>query len=197
VLTHGAGSNCQSWLLAAVAEEFAAAGFTVLRCDLRFRQNRAYGPPRPGDSARDRAGLGQAVAALRSMLSGQLFLGGHSYGGRQATMLAAEHAHLVDGLLLLSYPLHPARKPDQLRTGHFPELRTAALFVHGTRDPLGSIAEMELALSLIAGKKALVPVEGAGHDLKFKGEANPQPVPGQALRAFQKFFGKQAQEPTG
>src|SRR5271168_5204303 len=55
VLTHGAGSNCQSPLLIALAETFADAGFIVLRCDLPYRQDRPYGPPGPGDGKRDRA----------------------------------------------------------------------------------------------------------------------------------------------
>ena len=40
VLTHGAGANCQSKLLIALADEFATAGYVVLRCDLPFRQSR-------------------------------------------------------------------------------------------------------------------------------------------------------------
>ncbi len=189
VLTHGAGSNCQSSLLVALAEAFAGAGFTVLRCDLPFRQNRPYGPPRPGDAAKDREGLRNAVAELRKLISGRMFLGGHSYGGRQATMLCAQEPSIADGLLLLSYPLHPPKKPDQLRTQHFPELNTPALFVHGTRDPFGSIEEMELALRLIPGKKSLLTVEGAGHDLGFKGKAKREELPGTVLKAFQEFFG--------
>src|SRR6476646_8883629 len=90
VLTHGAGSNSNSPLLIAVAEAFAAAGFTVLRCDLPFRQARSYGPPRPGVSERDRDGLRNAVATLKKLGCERIFLGGHSYGGRQATMLCAE-----------------------------------------------------------------------------------------------------------
>jgi uncharacterized protein len=175
-------------LLETLAGSFADSGFTVLRCDLPFRQNRAYGPPRPGDAARDRQGLMRAATELRQIVSGQLFLGGHSYGGRQATMLCAEHWNLVDGLLLLSYPLHPPRKPDQLRIQHFAQFRTPALFVHGTRDPFASIAEMELALKLIPGKNQLLPVEGAGHDLGFKGKAKPQELPERAVNAFQEFF---------
>src|SRR5271170_7997312 len=112
VLTHGAGSNSRAPLLVALAEVFARAGFTVLRCDLPYRQNRPHGPPRPGDAAHDRAGLKNAVAALRKLASGRMFLGGHSYGGRQATMLCGDEAGFVEGLLLLSYPLHPPRKPD-------------------------------------------------------------------------------------
>jgi predicted alpha/beta-hydrolase family hydrolase len=188
VLTHGAGSNCQSPLLVTLAEAFADAGFTVLRCDLPFRQNRPYGPPRPGDAAKDREGLKNAVAELRELISGRIFLGGHSYGGRQATMLCAQEPSIADGLLLLSYPLHPPKKPDQLRIQHFPQLNMPALFVHGTHDPFGSIEEMELALNLIAGKHSLLKAEGAGHDLGFKGKAKREELPGTVLKEFEEFF---------
>jgi uncharacterized protein len=196
VLTHGAGSNCQSPLLIALAETFAAAGFTVLRCDLPYRQDRPYGPPGPGDAKRDRAGLKNALAALKSMATGRVFLGGHSYGGRQASMLCAELAEkapeeaagLAAGLLLLSYPLHPPRKPDQLRTQHFFHLQTPTLFVQGTRDPFGSIAEIEQALKLIPAKTKLLPVEGVGHDLGFKGKAGREKLSANVLAEFQKFF---------
>src|ERR1700736_4933399 len=102
VLTHGAGSNSRAPLLVALAEVFATAGVTVLRCDLPYRQSRPYGPPRPGDAAHDREGLKNAVTALRELASGRMFLGGQSYGGRQATMLCSDHPGLVEGLLLLS-----------------------------------------------------------------------------------------------
>jgi uncharacterized protein len=189
-LGHGAGSNSNSAILITVATAFAATGFTVLRCDLPFRQNRTYGPPRPGDADRDRDGLRNAVAALRKLGSTRVFLGGHSYGGRQATMLCAAEPELVDGLLLLSYPLHPPRKPEQLRVKHLPELQVPALFVHGTRDPFGSIEEIEAAIALIPAKSQLLKVDGAGHDLGFKGKAMPEELAGDVVRAFQTFFGK-------
>ena len=223
VLTHGAGSNAQSPLLIALAETFSAAGFTVLRCDLPYRQSRSFGPPGPGDAARDRAGLKNALAAIkaadapslsRRSLAGQgdsdspqtpigsqrsergeskrgtsIFLGGHSYGGRQASMLCAEEPDLATALLLLSYPLHPPRKPEQQRTQHLPDLRTPALFVHGTRDPFGSIAELEQALKMIPAKTKLLTVEGAGHDLGFKGKAKHVDLTSAVLAAFKDFLG--------
>jgi len=167
VLTHGAGSNASAPLLAAVAAAFLEMGFAVLRCDLPFRQVRPHGPPFPAMAAQDRAGIANAVACVRDRgWRGRLLLGGHSYGGRQATMLAAEKPDLADALLLLSYPLHPPRKPDQLRTAHFSNLRTPALFVHGARDPFGSPAEMRRAIAMIPARTELVEIEGAGHDLK-------------------------------
>src|ERR1700761_9299340 len=149
VLTHGAGSNCNSPLLVAVANGFCASGLTVLRCDLPFRQSRPTGPPPRGSAERDQQGLRAAVACMRRLALGRIFLGGHSYGGRQSSMLAASEPGLVDRLLLLSYPLHPPQRPTELRTQHFPQLQTPAMFVHGTRDGFGSIDEVAAALKLI------------------------------------------------
>jgi len=160
----------------------------VLRCDLPFRQAQSWRPPGPGDAARDRAGLKNAVGVLRGQVPGKIYLGGHSYGGRQSSMLCAEEPELAAGLLLLSYPLHPPRKPEQQRTQHLPDLRTAVLFVHGTRDPFGTISELERAIKMIPARTKLVAMEGAGHDLGFKGKARAEELPGLVLSEFEGFF---------
>ena len=188
VLTHGAGANAQAPLLRALSDLFADAGYHVLRCNLPYRQLRSFGPPRPGDAARDRSGLANALGVLRKSVAGRLFLGGHSYGGRQSTMLAADNPGVVEGLLLLSYPLHPPRQKEQLRIQHLPRLSIPALFVHGTRDPFGSMEEMEAALKLIPARTRLERVEGAGHDLGFKGKGAAQKLPERIRQAFQELF---------
>ena len=165
VLTHGAGSNCEAPLLVAVANAFAVEDCLVLRCDLAFRQLRPHGPPL-GSQQRDRDSIRQAAQTLRELAPGlPLILAGHSYGGRQSTMLAAEDPEIAQALLLLSYPLHPPKQPAKLRTEHFPRLRTPALFVHGTRDEFGTIEEITAALALIPARTRLITVEGAGHGL--------------------------------
>src|ERR1700756_2554039 len=112
VLTHSAGSNCNSPLLVALADAFCGSGLTVLRCDLPFRQSRPHGPPPRGSAERDQEGLRAAISAMRRETSGRIFLGGHSYGGRQASMLAAADRDVAGALLLLSYPLHPPQRPE-------------------------------------------------------------------------------------
>jgi predicted alpha/beta-hydrolase family hydrolase len=189
VLTHGAGANCQSKLLIALADAFSNAGYLVLRCDLPFRQSRPHGPPFPAMAARDREGLRRAVDMLRSKTSGRIFLGGHSYGGRQGSMLVAEQPQLVAGLLLLSYPLHPPRKPAQLRTAHFPQLKTPSLFVHGGRDPFGSHDEMKAALTLVPARTMLLEIESAGHELL--GKKAQEDLPARIVEAFQNFFNRE------
>ncbi len=164
-LFHGAGSNCESALMVAVAGAFCDEGFMVLRGDLPFRQERPAGPPRSSPQ-RDQGGIRLAVEELCAIAPGiPLCLAGHSYGGRQCTMLAAEDPSVADVLMLLSYPLRPPKLTTKPRTDHFPGLRTPCLFVHGTRDPFGTVEQMEAALALIPAKTKLVPVEKAGHSL--------------------------------
>jgi predicted alpha/beta-hydrolase family hydrolase len=155
-LTHGAGSNANAPLLVRMADALAEA----------FRMVRPKGPPFPAMAARDREGIARAVDAVRKLAGGRIFAGGHSYGGRQTATAAAEHSGFADALLLLSYPLHPPRKPEQMRTSFFPELRTPALFVHGTADPFGTVPELRAAMTTIPAHTDLLAVEGAGHDLK-------------------------------
>ncbi len=168
IVTHGAGGNHDAPLLRAVAEAFAARRTTVLRCDLPFRQARPKGPPSPAGAARDRAGLRRAVELMRARCPGRVLLGGASYGGRQATLLVAEQPGVADGLLLLAYPLHAPGRPDAPRTEHFPRIRTPALFVHGTRDPFGTIAELDAARAALGAPSALLRVDDAGHDLRSR-----------------------------
>ncbi len=192
VLTHGAGGNCNAPLLVILAETFCAAGITVLRCDLPYRQSRPYGPPGPHDGKRDRAGLKNAIDVMKNLSSGRIFLGGQSYGGRQASILCSEEPvdspTAVSALLLLSYPLHPPGKPEQPRTQHLTNLHTRTLFVEGTRDPFASIPEIEQALQLIPAETRLLTVEDAGHDLGFKGKSKRDQLPAKVLTEFQKLL---------
>ena len=164
VLTHGAGSNRNAPLLVAIEQELAAHEVHVIRYDLPFRQARPTGPPSPANAVLDRAGLRQQVTAARAN-GGVVCMGGISYGGRQASMLAAEEPDLAVGLLLLSYPLHPPGKPAQLRTAHLPQIRIPTLIVQGTNDPFGSPEELSAVLDLISAPRKLVTIANAGHDL--------------------------------
>jgi uncharacterized protein len=186
VLTHGAGGNCNAPLLVALAERLAGSGVSALRCDLPYRQRRPHGPPSPSDAKHDQAGLWRAVELMKKQFTGGAFLGGVSYGGRQSSMLVAAEPALVDGLLLLSYPLHPPGRATQLRTAHFPNLRTPVLFVSGTKDAFGSIEELQSAIKLIPSRTKLVPIEGAGHGLLQK--SNREELPERVAQEFRAFF---------
>ncbi len=169
-LTHGAGSNAGSPLLRHLARAFAEEGCATLRYDLPYRIRRASGPPHPSGAAEDREGVARAAGALSEALHVPVLAGGHSYGGRQTSIIAAERPGLAKALLLLSYPLHPPGRPEQMRTAHFPNLRTPALFVQGTQDPFASIEELRLAIAAIPAPTDVLVIEGAKHDLKRAGD---------------------------
>lgn len=198
ILTHGAGANCGSPLLTELANAFCSEGWMVLRCDLPFRQFRPHGPPPRGSAERDQAGLRAAVAAMRRLTANRIVLGGHSYGGRQASMLAAAEPRLVEALLLLSYPLHPPKKPAELRTKHFQSLQVPAMFVHGSRDGFGTSAEMQSALSLIPARTDLLPITGAGHELLTKSNRDSliEQVTSRFISSFASFGHAKIDDPT-
>lgn len=165
VLAHGAGGNRDAAILRAYADELCARGCAVARIDLPYRQRRPKGPPSPSTAAADRAGIAAACARFRTLADVPLIVGGHSYGGRQASMLLADDASMADGLLLSSYPLHPPGKPDRLRTAHLPSVTVPTLVVHGTSDPFASSDELASALTLIDAPTRVVTIDKTGHAL--------------------------------
>ncbi|WP_025736972.1 alpha/beta family hydrolase [Mycobacterium genavense] len=168
VLTHGAGSNRESELLQRICDEWARRGWLAIRYNLPYRRRRPKGPL-SGSAATNRAGIEEAIALCRSLVDGPLIAGGHSYGGRQTSMVVAESSPAkVDVLTLFSYPVHPPGKPDRPRTEHLPDIRVPTVFTHGTSDPFGTPAEVRDAAALIAAPTEVVEITGARHDLRCK-----------------------------
>jgi uncharacterized protein len=167
VLTHGAGGNRDSALLATLCDEWARHGWLAVRYNLPYRRRRPKGPP-SGSAATDRAGVVEAITVCRGLAAGPLIVGGHSYGGRQTSMVVAGKEAHVDVLTLFSYPVHPPGKPERARTEHLPRITVPTVFTHGTSDPFGSIDELTAAAALVGGPTELVVITGARHDLGSK-----------------------------
>ncbi|MGU3293935.1 alpha/beta hydrolase family protein [Williamsia sp. M5A3_1d] len=171
VLAHGAGGDHDALLLRLLADTLAERGLLVARIDLPYRQKRPKGPPSPSGAAADRAGIVTACAAVRALGreaggDGPHIVGGHSYGGRQASMVVAEDPSVAEALLLTSYPLHPPGKPERARTEHLSAIRCPTVAVHGPSDPFATSGEITAALALIPGATTLVEIPGTGHDLR-------------------------------
>lgn len=79
--------------------------------------------------------------------------------------MAAAGGLEVAALVLISYPLHPAKTPERLRTAHFPAVQVPCLFVSGRRDALGTPDEIERETATIPGPVTLVFVDG-DHSLR-------------------------------
>lgn len=166
LLAHGAGGSRESPLLIGICDEWARQGWLAIRYNLPFRRRRPKGPP--SGSAADLAGIAEAIAVADGLGIAAVLAGGHSYGGRLTSMVAADQPGTVAGLTLFSYPLHAPGKPERLRTEHFPAISVPTVFTHGTSDPFGSIAELRTAAALIPAPTEIVEVTGARHDLGSK-----------------------------
>jgi hypothetical protein len=189
LLTHGAGSNADTALLRRLDADLSAEGCLVVRHTLAYRLKRPKGPPVRGGDVADRAGLALAAAELRAKGVDRVVIGGHSYGGRQCSMLLAEQPSIAEALLTLSYPLHPPGKPLQMRTAHFPSLRRPVLAVMGDRDEFATVEEMRTALGLIPARAELKVLAGMGHALK------PEAAIAEAVSAWLRTMG--ADRPPG
>lgn len=193
VLTHGAGGNRDSKLLQQVCDEWARRGWLAIRYNLPYRRRRPKGPP-SGSAAADQAGIVEAIEYCRGLADGPLIAGGHSYGGRQTSMVVAgPAARLVKiaVLTLFSYPVHPPGKPERPRTAHLPDITVPTVFTHGTSDPFGTIAEVHDAAALISAATEVVEISGARHDLGSKSLDVPALAVSAALRLARGLPGNQ------
>lgn len=164
VLTHGAGGSRESLLLQQVCNEWARHGWVAVRYNLPYRRRRPKGPP-SGSAESDQTGIVEAIDVCRGLAGGPLIAGGHSYGGRQTSMVVAAGQAPVDVLTLFSYPVHPPGKPERARTEHLPNITVPTVFTHGSSDPFGTLAEVRQAAALIAAPTEIVEITGARHDL--------------------------------
>jgi predicted alpha/beta-hydrolase family hydrolase len=167
VLTHGAGGSRESPLLQQVCDEWARRGWLAVRYNLPYRRRRPTGPP-SGSGSADRAGIVEAIEVCRGLVDGPLIAGGHSYGGRQTSMVIADRAAQADLLMLFSYPLHPPGKPERARTEHLSDIAVPTVFTHGTSDPFGTPDEIRGAAALIPAPTQILQINGARHDLRSK-----------------------------
>jgi predicted alpha/beta-hydrolase family hydrolase len=168
LLAHGAGSDFQGAALRVVADALAAAKIPSLRFNYPYRTAGRNAPDRPKvlDAATREAA---AELAKRAKLPPErLVLGGRSMGGRYCSMVVGADGDPVPalGLLMLSYPLHAAGKPEKPRTEHFPGIRVPVLFVSGTRDSLAGKDGLTAAAKAIRGKTAFHWIDSADHSYR-------------------------------
>jgi len=163
LLTPGAGSDRNHASLVAI--ERAVAPLPVERVDFPYRRAGRKAPDRADKLIACVVDEAAALVERAAIEPAALALGGRSMGGRMCSMAVAEGLPAT-GLVLVSYPLHPPGRPEQLRTAHFPQLDLPCLFVSGDRDAFGTPDELTEATASIPGPVTHVWIEGGRHDLK-------------------------------
>ena len=165
VLWHGAGGDVTERSMVAFAAAAANDGALVVRARFPYRVAGKRAPDRmPLLLASARESI-DAAAALPNAAGRKLVLGGRSMGGRVASLLVSEGLH-ADALVFLSYPLHPAGKPDKLRDAHLPAIRCPMLFVQGDRDTLCDLALLRPVLKKLGKRAELSVFPGADHGMR-------------------------------
>lgn len=174
VLFPGAGSSSTHPSL--VAMEHALAPLPVARIDFPYRK--------AGKSFPDKAPVlvhcvkdeVRAFAESLGVPTSALVIGGRSMGGRMCSMAITDENDPLDvaGLVLVSYPLHPPKRPEKLRTEHLPRLATQTLCISGTRDEFGTPDELTAAFSVVKGAVQWQWIENARHELARKDDVVAQ-----------------------
>ena len=109
----------------------------------------------------------RAFAESLGVPTSEIVIGGRSMGGRMCSMAVADDVDPLEvaGLVLVSYPLHPPKKPDALRIEHLPRVSFPTLCVSGTKDNFGTPQELEDAFTVVPGVVTWSWIDNGRHEL--------------------------------
>ncbi|MGB3374618.1 MAG: alpha/beta family hydrolase [Microbacterium sp.] len=169
-IAHGAGAGMDHPFLVGFAAALRAEGFTTVRFNFPYVE---AGRRMPGPAAHAILTWRAVISSIRAKApDAAVWACGKSYGGRMASMAAAEGLE-VDGLVYLGYPLHPPGKPEKPRLEHLPAVRPPQLFVEGTNDPfVQPRSQLEQAVASCQDAR-IAWFEGGGHSFEVKGRKRP------------------------
>lgn len=165
LLFPGAGAGAGQSALVAIDQQVRQLGITVRRIDFAYHLAGRRFPDRAPTLVATVVEAATTLADELGVPTAEIALGGRSMGGRMCSLAVAEGLEAA-GLVLVSYPLHPPGRPEQLRTGHFGGLAVPCLFVSGTRDTFGTVEELEAATAAIPGPVTHHWIDGGDHSLR-------------------------------
>lgn len=165
VLGHGAGAGMRHASLTSIAEALSRREIGTLRFQFPYMEGEQ---PRtdPPDVA-----IATILAALETARAREpdapRFVGGHSFGGRMASLAASRHALDARGLVFCSFPLHTPRRPDAKRAAHLPGVRLPMLFLSGERDAMAERPLLEAVVQDLGPRARLHRLATADHGYKI------------------------------
>ena len=160
VIGHSSSGNMDYKTTLLLENAMLAQGFNIARFNFLYAERKGGPPDRMPKLIECYSAVASRVRA--EIPVGPLFLGGHSMGGRVATMMA-EEGYPADGLILFAYPLHPSGQPDKLRDAHLPSITCPVLCMNGTKDDLCNQELMESVISRLPETFTMHWLEGADH----------------------------------
>ena len=152
--------------------EAALAPLPVARVDFPYRKAGKSFPDKAPVLVQCVKDEVRAFAVSLGVKTSEIVIGGRSMGGRMCSMAVADDSDPLEvaGLVLVSYPLHPPKKPDKLRIEHLPNVRVRTLCISGTRDDFGTPEELTTAFAVVPSDVQWQWIENARHELARKDE---------------------------
>ena len=176
VLFPGSGSSSTHSSL--LAMEHALSPLPVSRVDFPYRKAGKSFPDKAPVLVQCVKDEVRAFAASLGVATSSLAIGGRSMGGRMCSMAVADNNDPLEvaALVLVSYPLHPPKKPNNLRIEHLPNIRVRTLCVSGTKDDFGTPNELTTSFAVVPADVTWNWIENARHELARKDEVVAETV---------------------
>ena len=173
VVGHGAGAGMDHPFIRGFCEAVAEEGIAALRFNFPYMESGRRTP----DQAKNAIGAFRSAFDVATERSGgrQVLGGGKSYGGRMASMAAAEGMRAA-ALVFLGYPLHAPGRTGQIRDAHLYDLTMPMLFLHGTKDPFAEPKELAKVIRRLGDRATLIDFDGAGHSFERSRKDDPRVV---------------------
>ena len=176
VLFPGSGSSSTHSSL--LAMEHALSPLPVSRVDFPYRKAGKSFPDKAPVLVQCVKDEVRAFAASLGVATSSLVIGGRSMGGRMCSMAVADNNDPLEvaALVLVSYPLHPPKKPNNLRIEHLPNIHVRTLCVSGTKDDFGTPDELTTSFAVVPADVTWNWIENARHELARKDEVVAETV---------------------
>ncbi len=189
VLAHDASETMDQRVVKDLCGGLAERGYLTLRFNFPYAEKEKKRPdPLPLLERVYREAVGVMIRDAREAPA-RLVLGGFGLGGRIAAQAVAQGVK-ADGLLLLSYPLHPAGRPAQQRSTALFRLISPMLFLQGTRDATCRLDRLETVMRRIGAPTTLRVIDEVDHGLNLvrRSERSQEEVDAEILEATTDFL---------
>jgi predicted alpha/beta-hydrolase family hydrolase len=154
LLAHDKGSDMNDPALAHVHRQLTERRYLTLRFNFPFAEAKKT---RPDSTTVLRRTLRAAVGALGrdpTAAPAHLFLGGKGMGGQVALDLASTRLR-VDGLFMMSYPLHPQGKAEKVQADQLFRMVNPVIFLQGSRDRTCDLDVLRRTLTRVGAPSAV------------------------------------------
>ncbi len=176
VLGHGSGSNMYVPLMVGLADALADHGVATLRFEYPYSDKPEFVPnsdmPQDADDvliATVRAALACAATEAPEL---PLFVGGHSVSAQMASKADANDPLAAEAIISMGFP----RKGDPANTAHLDSTTLPMLLIQGTKDILGSEAEIADMAGTLGDRATVRWVQGASHGFNVEGRQDGEVI---------------------